>query len=44
MTDYTIKRIDKEFWRQVRILAAQRDTTIKALIFSLLQREIDNSK
>ena len=44
MTDYTLKKIDSKFWREVKILAAKRETTIKQLIIDLLKKAVKREK
>lgn len=39
--DYFLTKIDRGFWKQVKQLALDKDITIKALILSLLKREIN---
>jgi len=41
MADYTLKNIDKEFWRKVKTHAASMGLTIKSLIIMLLKKEMD---
>jgi len=41
---YTMKDLDQEFWRQVKILAATREISIKALIIELLTKEIERNQ
>lgn len=41
MTDYTLRKIDPKLWHQVKILAAKKAVTIKALIINLLKQEVE---
>ncbi len=39
--DYFLTKVDRNFWKQVRQLALDKDMTIKKLILFLLKREIN---
>jgi len=36
MINYMLRNIDKDLWRKVKVLAANRGTTIRGLILDLL--------
>ena len=40
MADYTLKKIDNDFWHKVRIYCVTNNITIKDLIIKLLEKEI----
>ena len=42
MASYTLRGLDDEFWRQVKIIAATKRITIRDLIIKLLEKEIKN--
>ncbi len=42
MAGYTLTGLDPKFWQSVKILAAKRDLTVKALICHLLQQDIEH--
>ena len=44
MTSYTIRGIEEEFWRAVKVLAATQGVSIKHLIIHLLTEAIKEGK
>ncbi len=40
---YTLKRMEKPFWKKVKVHAADNDISIKGLIIKLLNREIEKA-
>ena len=40
MVDYTLKKMSKADWRDVKILAAKKEKTIKCLIIDLLREAV----
>ncbi len=41
---FTLRGVDNEFWRRVKIHAAMNDTTVRALILSVLRKAVRSSK
>ena len=39
MKSYVIRKIPDELWRQVRMLAAERSTTIRELLINMIIKE-----
>jgi hypothetical protein len=39
--DYFLTKVDREFWKRVKQLALDKNTSIKGLILFLLKREIN---
>lgn len=44
MTDYILKKVDNDFWKEIKKLVANKETTIKALIIQLLKNELIKAK
>ena len=44
MANYLIRNIPAELWREIKVIAAKKGITIKALITVLLMEEIEKER
>ena len=44
MANYLIRNLPSELWREIKVIAAKRGITIKALITVLLMDEIEKER
>ncbi len=44
MASYTLKGVDNKLWKEVKILAIKKGTTIQELIVELLEKAVKQQK
>ena len=44
MASYVLKNVDDKLWREVKILVAMRETTIRNLLIEFLEKEVKKGK